>query len=202
MNPSRAIAAVALFADRMPASESDVFAQRVSAGVAAGDEPAFRELYDAYAPRLRRFVLALGRGDGTLADEIVQQVLLTAARKLRCVESEAHLWNWLARVARQHLGKIWRKQRREGTPLPLEAGTELAAEAAVDRRLEQALAAAMLGLDDDERFLLRRFYEERVSQQDLAAELGTTAKGIANRLDRLRTKLRARTTERLRHEEP
>ena len=127
--------------------------------------------------------------------------MLTAAAKLRSVDGAAHLWNWLARVARQHLGKAWRRQRREGVPLPLEAGGEIAAEAASDRTLEHALDAALRTLADDERHLLRRFYEDRSSQQAIAAELATTPKAVANRLDRLRAKLRTRVLERLRHEE-
>ena len=180
---------------------ADHEAQTLAARIAAGDEAAFRTLYDNYAPRIRRLALTLARGDAALADEVAQQTLLTAAAKLRRVDGEAHLWNWLARVARQHLGKVWRRQRREGVPLPLEAGGEIAAEAAGDRTLERALDAVLQALPDDERHLLRRFYEDRSSQQTIAAELATTPKAVANRLDRLRVKLRARVLERLRHEE-
>lgn len=175
-------------------------AQALSARVAAGDDAAFRCLYDDYAPRLRRFVLALGRGDESLADEIVQQTFLTAAGKLRAVESEAHLWNWLARVARQHLVKAWRRRSRAGTLLPLDGATEPVAEAAVERTLEAALHTAMQTLAQEERELLHLFYDERLGQQEIAQRIGATAKAVAHRLDRLRDRLRHEISEALRHE--
>ncbi len=175
-------------------------ARELSARVGAGDEAAFRELYDDYAPRIRRFVLALSRGNETHADEITQQTFLTAARKLRAVESEAHLWNWLARVARQHLGKAWRRQNREGEIQPLGDEAEIADEPATERKLETALEIAMRSLVPDEQNLIRLFYDQRLSQQEMAARLDTTPKAIANRLDRIREKLRKKITEGLRDE--
>src|SRR5213595_3596676 len=94
-------------------SGPDLAALRLSAAVARGDEAAFRELYDLYRARLFRFALVVGRGDETLAHDTVQNSFLTAAAKLRTVESEEHLWNWLARVARQHLAKAWRQRQRD-----------------------------------------------------------------------------------------
>ena len=70
-------------------------------------------MYDRYHKRLFRFALALARGEETLAHETVQSTFLTAARKLRRAQNEEHLWNWLANVARQHLGKAWRQRRRD-----------------------------------------------------------------------------------------
>lgn len=181
-------------------SAADAAAQLLSSRIAAGDDAAFRELYDDYAPRLRRFILALSRGDETLADEIAHAAMLTAAGKLRRVESEAHLWNWLARVARQHLGKAWRKQRRERSLLPLDGETEIAAEAAAERKLERALERATGTLETGDRDLLRFFYDDRLSQQEIAIRLGTTAKAVAGRLDRLREKLRKKISEGLNDE--
>ena len=95
----------------------DAEALRLAAAVGRGDEAAFRELYDRYHDRLFRFALALGHGDETLAGEAVQSVFVTAASKLRRVESAEHLWNWLARVARQQLAKTRRLPRR-ASPMP------------------------------------------------------------------------------------
>src|SRR5580658_1714521 len=104
---------VKAFDVNIPASEADGRACRLAAGVARGDEIAFGELYDRYHKRLFRFALALGKGDETLAHETVQSAFLTAAAKLRSVQGEEHLWNWLANVARQHLGKSWRRRQRD-----------------------------------------------------------------------------------------
>src|SRR5437763_756458 len=94
-------------------SSADATARSLAAGIARGDEAAFQELYDGYRERLFRFALVLGYGDETLAHETVQSVFVTAAAKLRRAESADHLWNWLARVARQQLAKTWRERQRE-----------------------------------------------------------------------------------------
>ena len=96
-----------------PPSRADAEARRLAGAVARGDEAAFRELYDRYHGRLFRLALVLGRGDELLAHDTVQSAFITAAAKLRHAESEPHLWNWLARVARQHLAKAWRRRGRE-----------------------------------------------------------------------------------------
>src|SRR5882762_4941231 len=92
---------------------ADAEARRLTAGIARGDEAAFRELYDRYQDRLFRFAMVIGQGNQSLAHDTVQSVFVIAASKLRRVESEEHLWNWLARVARQQLGKAWRQCRRD-----------------------------------------------------------------------------------------
>src|SRR5258708_34078529 len=67
---------------------------RLASAVALGDEAAFRELYDRYHARLLQLVVVLSRGDQVIAHEVVQSVMLTAAEKLKRVESEDHLWHW------------------------------------------------------------------------------------------------------------
>jgi len=65
---------------RPPASsEMDANARRLAAGVARGEETAFREFYDAYYGRLFRLVFVLSRGDDSLAQDVVQAVFLVAA---------------------------------------------------------------------------------------------------------------------------
>src|SRR5258706_8831573 len=97
----------------LPTADAD--ACRLAAAVWRGDDDAFREMYDRYHERLFRFALVLGHGDELLAGEIVQSVFVTAAAKLRRVESEEHLWNWLARVARQQMAKMMRQRRQDST---------------------------------------------------------------------------------------
>jgi RNA polymerase sigma-70 factor (ECF subfamily) len=170
--------------------EGDAEARRVSAAVARGDEAAFRELYDRYHGRLFRLALVVGRGDETLAQEVAQAAMLTAAAKLKAVESEAHLWNWLARVARQKVAKA-RRQESDGLLVSLELLPETAARADDEAVLEWKLDAALGALDEDDRKMVERFYFEGFSQKQMAEELQTTAKAVAGRLERARAKLRA-----------
>ena len=182
------------------ASGADAAAGRLAAAVARGDEAAFRQLYDAYQRRLFRLALVLGRGDEPLAQDVVQAVFVTAAKKLRRAESEAHLWNWLARVARQHLAKTWRQQRRNPALVGMAELPDCADGAASDATLENSLDAALLAMEAEDRQLIEQFYFDRLSHREIAGHLGVTPKAVYSRLERAREKLRLLIARNLSHE--
>ncbi len=160
----------------------------------------FRQLYDRYRPRLFRLALVLGRGDELLAQDTVQSVFMTAAAKLRRVDSEEHLWNWLARVARQQLAKAWRQRQRDSAVVGMANLPECPDTMASDSVLEESLDAALLAMDAEERQLIEWFYFDRLSHQEIAGQLNTTPKAVSSRLERTRAKLRSLITQRLFHE--
>jgi RNA polymerase sigma factor (sigma-70 family) len=176
---------------REKATAADAEAQRLSAAIARGDELAFRELYDRYQDRLFRFALVLGKGDTHLAHEVVQAAFLTAASKLRRVESAEHLWNWLARIARQHLAKIRRQLRRDSPIITVANMPEPDLEAVSEPALEQSLDAALHLLSEEERQLVEWFYFDELSHKVIAEKTGATAKAVSCRLERARAKLRS-----------
>jgi RNA polymerase sigma factor (sigma-70 family) len=182
----------------LPSADSE--ARALAAAVARGDEAAFRQLYDRYHARLFRLVLVLGRGDELLAQDAVQAVWVTAAAKLRGVESEPHLWNWLARVARQQLAKARRQQRRDSEMAGLAELPERAEADESDALLEEYLDAALLAIEGEERALIERFYFDGLSQKELALQLNLTPKAVSSRLERARAKLRASIARQLSHE--
>jgi RNA polymerase sigma-70 factor (ECF subfamily) len=173
------------------ASPADADAQRLTAAIARGEEAAFREFYDRYQDRLFRFALVLGKGDEHLAHEVVQAAFLTAASKLRRVESEEHLWNWLARVARQHLGKLWRQLRRDSPIVGVEHLPESPQASEPEPVLEQNLDAALLSLPAEDRQLVEWFYFDGLSHKVIAEKLSATPKAVSCRLERVRARLRA-----------
>jgi RNA polymerase sigma-70 factor (ECF subfamily) len=179
---------------QISASDADARARRLAAGVTSGNEPAFVELYDHYHRRLFRFALALGQGDETLAHETVQSTFLTAAAKLRSVQSEEHLWNWLANVARQHLGKAWRQRQRHTAIMSMADVPEPANVGAADHELEEKLDAALLSMQDLERQLIEWFYFDGLSHKEIAGRLSATPKSVSSRLERARAKLRGLLT--------
>ena len=171
--------------------QPDARAQRLSAGVARGQEAAFQELYDGYHARLFRFVLVRSRGDEGLAHEVVQLTMLSAARKLKAVKTEEHLWNWLALVARQHLSKVWRRQRKDSALLPESDWANTPAQAEPDRLLEESLDGAISGLEAEDRQVVELFYYEGLSHKEIAERFASTPKAVSSRLERLRSKLRS-----------
>jgi len=180
--------------------DDDADARRLAAFVARGDEAAFRQLYDRYQPRLFRLALVLGRDDESLAQDTVQSVFVTAAAKLRRVDSKEHLWNWLARVARQQLAKAWRQRQRAPALVGMADLPECPDAVKSDSVLEESLDAALLAMDAEERQLIEWFYFDRLSHQEIAEQLNATPKAVSSRLERTRAKLRSLITRRLSHE--
>lgn len=185
---------------RLHSGPADADARRLAAAVARGDEAAFGEFYERYRHRLLRFALVLARGDETLAQDAAQAAFVTAARKLRHVESEEHLWNWLARVTRQQLARTWRLRHRDSTVIGMAELPDRTDAEEPDSVLEEALDAALLGLDADERELVEWFYFDGLSHKEIAGRLGATPKSVSSRLERLRAGLRTVIARKLSHD--
>jgi RNA polymerase sigma-70 factor (ECF subfamily) len=182
----------------LPAADAE--ARRLAAAVSRGDEAAFQEFFDRYHQRLLRLLLVLSRGDAVLAQETAQSVMLTAAAKLRSVETEAHLWHWLARVARQHLSKAWRQRKHEPAMVGLAELPDIAETAEPDAVLELGLDSALLALEAGDRQAIEWFYFDGLSQKEIAGRLATTPKAVSSRLERARSKLRGFLKQILSHE--
>lgn len=185
-------------ASARPEPVDDVRARELTAAVARGDEAAFEALYDLYHGRLTRFALVAARGDEALAAEVVQSTFLTAAGSLKRLEGAGHLWNWLARVARQQLSKAWRSRSRWVDSEPLQE--DWPESAAPDVFLEECLEKALLELERDDRQAVEWHYFENVSHKEIAERLGLTPKAVSSRLERSRARLRSAINAVLRHE--
>ena len=173
------------------APAADAEARRLASAVGRGDEAAFGERYDRYQNRLFSFALAVSRGDEALARETVQSVFVTAAGSLRSVESEEHLWNWLARIARQQIVKAWRQRQRDLAVIGVEELPDCAQVGPTDSELEENLDAALFALSEEDRQVLEWFYFDELSQKQVAERLNATPKAVSSRLERARAKLRS-----------
>ena len=178
----------------------DAEARRLATAIGRGDEAAFQELYDRYHERLFRFALVLGQGDEPLAGETVQSVFVAAVTKLRRVESEEHLWNWLARVARQQLAKTWRQRQQHSIVVGVPDLPECADTPDLDPVLEENLDAALQAIEAEDRQLIEWFYFDGLSHREMAEQLGATPKAVSSRLERARTRLRSLLKRTLSHE--
>ena len=79
----------------------------------SGDAAAFDAFFGEYFPRLYRYVLP--RVDGRIEDaqDICQETLLRALRRLHTYRGEAALFSWICRIASNQLADFWRSNRRE-----------------------------------------------------------------------------------------
>jgi RNA polymerase sigma-70 factor (ECF subfamily) len=173
-----------------PSTLEDAQARHLAAALARGDESAFNQLYDRYHRRLFRLALAMAHGDETLAYDAAEAALLTAAAKLKAVAGEEHLWNWLARVARQNLSKQRRIQQSQPEALSLEDFDGPIKELAAEIVLENGIDRALLALAPEDRQVVEWFYFDGLSHQEIATRLEATVKAVSRRLQRARAKLR------------
>jgi RNA polymerase sigma factor (sigma-70 family) len=175
--------------------ERDEFVRRVTRGMGAGSEPAFREFYEAYFDRLCRHLLVQTRGDEQLARDLVQNVLLRVVRHGREFQSEAMFWAWLKQVARSCRVDWIRRNAKQ--PPPTEMLYEGASEADDDADLHEALERGLDALSIEERELIERSYVRAEPHKQIAEELQTTPKAVESKLARIRQKLRQKVLQAL-----
>lgn len=179
--------------------ERDDWALRVTSGMAAGSDSAFREFFDAYFDRIFRQLLWLTRGQEDAARELTQQVLVKVARHAQPFDHEARLWGWVKQIARRcHIDSLRRAgARREDLLLELTAEPAAPAPDDADAPWFEALDASLAELEPEELRVIQRAYFDRAPQQSIAADSRTTRKAVESRLARVRQKLRRLILQRL-----
>jgi RNA polymerase sigma factor (sigma-70 family) len=170
----------------------------------AGDETAYRWLYEQWHARLSRYCFALARGNDALAGDITQATYLRLVRHLRVLPDADALWSWLACAARSAAIDLGRRGSRYRGALA-RFGEWLGGEQANvsdEAELLRALDAALAQLTTEERDLINARYFEPVPLEQTAARLNTTARAVEGRLARLRQRLRDLIATELKHHEP
>lgn len=160
------------------------------------DKQAFAKLFDFYAPRIKAMAMRTGmRGDQ--AEDIVQEVLLTAWRKAALFDpARAQVSSWIYQIARNRQVDVVRKENRpvpeELAPpeaAPDDTGQALALTQEADK-LRRALAA----LAEDQRIMVEKAYLGELSHTEIQAQtglpLGTIKSRIRLGLQRLRHELK------------
>jgi RNA polymerase sigma-70 factor (ECF subfamily) len=83
-----------------------------------GDHDAFRALYERYAPMVHAVLLASGpRGE---ADDLMQEVFLSAWRGLHLLRRDEHVGGWLAVIARNRARRAFLRARPPAAELDVE----------------------------------------------------------------------------------
>ena len=178
--------------------------------ILAGDEAAFRGLFDRAFPRLYRHALARLGGDVEAARDVVQQAFCRAIERLDRYRGEAALYTWLFQVLRSALADHYRvlgRERRAVTPLEelpqVRAVLEtLAAPPASEPetglwRLEigRLVQATVDALPDHYADVLEWKYVEGCPVRGIAERLGVSDKAAESLLTRAREAFRAAITD-------
>lgn len=178
----------------------------LTAGLARGDEAAWRQFHGAYFDRLFRYLLVVFRGDEQAARDALQQTLIRVHRHVRRFDSETVFWSWLCVLARSAARDGARRRNRYAALLASYArewfGSMEPESGDAEQALTGCLQEALRGLPPDERALVTAKYDGRQTVADLALESGTTPKAVESRLARIRARLRTEMLKRLHHEDP
>src|ERR1700755_751271 len=89
-----------------------------------GDDRAFEELYSRYRPRIFAFILSRVHDHGR-AEDIAQDVFMSALRQLRATEQDIVLQPWLYAIAKNACIDEFRRSERSGA-VPVGSEDDLA----------------------------------------------------------------------------
>lgn len=161
-----------------------------------GDAGAFEELYRTHAGRLYSLVLRM-TGSAHDAEDLLQEVFLTAHRKLGSFRGESTLGTWLYRLAVNQCLDFLRgrqnKMARATDSLDEDGAVEPAAHSPVVpsavTRLD--LERAIAGLPDGCRTAFVLHDVEGLEHREIAALLGVTEGTSKSQVHKARMKLRA-----------
>ncbi len=156
-----------------------------------GDEQAFANLYELWAPdllRMARFALK----ESNPAKEIAQDTWIAIAKGISRLDDPAVFPAWAFRILnRRTVDYIRRRQRdrKRRDVLELNQETNLNSQPIQNERAT-SLAEAIEQLDADSRKMIHMFYETGLSVLEIAEVLGIPAGTVKSRLFKLREKLK------------
>ncbi len=153
--------------------------------VLAGDEAAWRALYDSAYAELWAYVVWRCAGLRELADEITQETWLIAVRRIRVFDpGQGRFLAWLRGIAANVLQNHFRACRRR--PQQELSGDEPACDTTDVREQAELIGKALAQLPDHYEAVLRAKYLDLMSVAQIALEWDETPKTIESLLTRAR----------------
>jgi RNA polymerase sigma factor (sigma-70 family) len=168
----------------------------------AGDDRAFEELYARYRERIHAFIQAKVRDHGR-AEDLAQEVFMSALRQLRANDSEIVFKPWLYTIARNACIDEFRRGARarevsfeseellagSGAAGRMHSGLPTPAAAIESKQSLTDLRGAFDGLNETQHKLLVMREFEGLSYDEIGARLGMTRQMVESGLFRARRKL-------------
>lgn len=161
--------------------------------VATGASGAVEELYARYGPAVYGFLMAR-LGDALLAEEVLQDVMLSAWRAAGQFRGESKVLTWLLSIARNRAINARRRHRLPQIPLSdayETPGTDTGPFERVLRSSERQLVRATLEqLSPQQREVLVLVFFHQLTENEVADVLGIPVGTVKSRLHRGKEMLR------------
>lgn len=170
----------------------------------AGDQRAYKLLFERYQPAVFRYCLTFGGVNRDTAMDIMQESFFRAFRNLHQLKEGQKFLSWLLTITRNrclsHLSKegnlsrkhqAWSEQRDVFQPVSTEEMQETERQLALVRESIESLP------DGGTKDCVRGFYIDGFSTKELSERLQIPQSTITTRLDRFRSKIRKRLLSRL-----
>lgn len=160
--------------------------------IAAGDTGALNALYERHGHGLLAYLTGQLGDDRSLAEEVLQDVMLAVWNGAASFRAESKVRTWLFGIARRQAMNARRRRKPDPAPLP----DALAADAPepimeLERREDQDdLRAALRALPDDQQEALELIFFHELTGNEAAQLLGVPVGTIKSRLHRAKTRLR------------
>jgi len=162
-----------------------------------GDSNAFGELVTRFSAAVRGLCL-MRAADPARADDIAQQVFLTAWKRLPDLHDEAPFWPWVEAITRNHLLNEWRRvQRERGLKqrytvawLAQNETEDAAGNAEILAQKVDVLRECVGTLPEKLQQLVAMRYDDGYSSEQIASLLGRTSDAVRQTFVRVREKLR------------
>ncbi|HEX8283643.1 MAG TPA: sigma-70 family RNA polymerase sigma factor [Pyrinomonadaceae bacterium] len=167
--------------------------------VRAGDEEAFRLIFDRYSRPVLGFIFDMV-GDRSLAEDLAQETFVRAFRGLQTLREETKLSTWLFGIARNCAREQLRSRRRDAGNVEIDAepAFELHDQARtpsgelLDKELSGVIQTALQRLDEDKRTVFTLKVLQQRSYEEIAEITGFSVGKLKTDLHRARAEMRKR----------
>jgi len=150
------------------------------------DPAAFRELYEAYGPRVKAYMMRQGADAGT-AEDLAQETLLTVWRKAALYAGDrGSMTTWVFAIARNlRIDRLRREVPWQELPEGrlTEASSEpLPDEAMAEKERQERVQAALAELPPEQKDVVILAYLEGLSHSEIAERLGLPLGTVKSRM--------------------
>ena len=162
----------------VPSTDTELLRQ-----VATGDEAAFAELYDLYAPPVYNYLLRLVN-EPAVAEEILQEVFVAMWQSAHRFREEAKVQTWLLRIA-HHQAVSWLRRTRAAlwSNDELEADDHDLVEEHLARRWQiDEVRAALTRLTPNHRAVIELTFVQGLSYAEIAEVMNCPIGTVKSRM--------------------